>query len=758
MLHSSTRLLSRCVGVLLLSLTVFHSFGQIPSINWDVDAVYECDPSNLVPITNFDPSYQYNPLSWTNVNPGNFVVHPTGEIEISGSGISGPKGYGEVEIEVLDGNGNYLTTLIIYIVECCDGNTPDFLLVKKSASQIGFSGTISGATLEIVDFFRVDQNLDFDNSILEFHPDARMDVDPGVMMNNTSSTFTGRCDYRWDGIFASDPSNVLMFNSCRIERSIDGVYLQNSVTAEFIGNDFIDNYLSVVTQNYNSGLSPLFSANRFFGTINYGGLVRHPQSTVIVENYDCYSTLHCVTPGNFNQIPGIFIWLDRSSDIEVGVVGAGQENNFERNATFLGDGPSIAGTSSSYKVTNNVLDFQFAVCNRDCQMLFGGSTASSNTVNQAVVSTRQSSQYVSLNQFTGGGIEVNDPTNTVNPNGLTATRIIDNTFGSDASIYINGANKVRYVRIADNSIHNSTLAAYDIAPNSTNYLVVNNNTFSTNYYGSGSYSFVQAVVGNCANAQIGDNVFAYNPLSPPGSNPPVQGLGVTGLYVDASKDAVITDNIFGELAKGLQLGGNLGGTQFNCNNFENCMVGVFLKTGLTLSDQGSASNGQAGNDWTYTQPNNPPWSYVYTIELESGTYTNWIYYTPQAQDPRFAYQSFGVGVSSNLNSLVVINPTNLSCYSDASPFKVKPSSTSISEIEDLSVSLFPNPSSNGSFTVASNESIQSIFVYSLNGQLLYSENTDKKVYQNQRVFPVGVYFIQIHHQNGNVVTKKLLVH
>jgi hypothetical protein len=76
--------------------------------------------------------------------------------------------------------------------------------------------------------------------------------------------------------------------------------------------------------------------------------------------------------------------------------------------------------------------------------------------------------------------------------------------------------------------------------------------------------------------------------------------------------------------------------------------------------------------------------------------------------------------------------------------------------EEIEISLYPNPASDR-VMIESNSAIQSLEIYSINGQRVYQSNTnDFEVQINVSEFESGVYLVKIK-TGDEIVTKRLLI-
>jgi len=86
----------------------------------------------------------------------------------------------------------------------------------------------------------------------------------------------------------------------------------------------------------------------------------------------------------------------------------------------------------------------------------------------------------------------------------------------------------------------------------------------------------------------------------------------------------------------------------------------------------------------------------------------------------------------------------------------------VTDIKDISyelgeMSLAPNPT-NGLLTISSQNNFTKIEVLSITGQILLSETVDSKTHQLElQNFAEGIYFVRISYEDGQSVTKKVLV-
>ena len=81
--------------------------------------------------------------------------------------------------------------------------------------------------------------------------------------------------------------------------------------------------------------------------------------------------------------------------------------------------------------------------------------------------------------------------------------------------------------------------------------------------------------------------------------------------------------------------------------------------------------------------------------------------------------------------------------------------TSITDIENLMVSLYPNPS-NGYFTIQSSSIIQSVEIFDVYGQkVAYFEGLGYHA-EVDMLQPKGLYIVKVRHQEGDVILRHML--
>lgn len=78
----------------------------------------------------------------------------------------------------------------------------------------------------------------------------------------------------------------------------------------------------------------------------------------------------------------------------------------------------------------------------------------------------------------------------------------------------------------------------------------------------------------------------------------------------------------------------------------------------------------------------------------------------------------------------------------------------VGEFEKAKVALFPNPANN-TFSIQSNEAVQSVIVYDVNGKQL-AKFTNQKEALNIAALPAGLYFIEIQNAENQTFFEKLI--
>jgi myo-inositol-hexaphosphate 3-phosphohydrolase len=87
-----------------------------------------------------------------------------------------------------------------------------------------------------------------------------------------------------------------------------------------------------------------------------------------------------------------------------------------------------------------------------------------------------------------------------------------------------------------------------------------------------------------------------------------------------------------------------------------------------------------------------------------------------------------------------------------------PNTSGFSDIENASLSIFPNPS-NGEITLTSTVEMKSVQVYDLSNRLLFSSvlSDQNKVEIDLEFLPAGIYFVQVTDKQGSLSTVKLVI-
>ncbi len=105
-----------------------------------------------------------------------------------------------------------------------------------------------------------------------------------------------------------------------------------------------------------------------------------------------------------------------------------------------------------------------------------------------------------------------------------------------------------------------------------------------------------------------------------------------------------------------------------------------------------------------------------------------------------------------LYSVIVTNEFGCSAYDEAY-LKVGPNSIEENSLEN-SISIFPNPVKEKLFINSEIAEIEKVDIYNSIGKLIYSErNKSKNIELDVSKYPMGVYFIRVDLQNGNIIFK-----
>ncbi|MDK2772662.1 MAG: endonuclease [Flavobacterium sp.] len=120
----------------------------------------------------------------------------------------------------------------------------------------------------------------------------------------------------------------------------------------------------------------------------------------------------------------------------------------------------------------------------------------------------------------------------------------------------------------------------------------------------------------------------------------------------------------------------------------------------------------------------------------------------------------------NQNNAIFAHQNNRNPYIDHPEFICQIYPTQCTQIANLStnsfatnyISVYPNPSNNGNFTINSTEDLTRIVIYNINGQLIQEVNNPSKINDNYEITGLasGFYFLELNNNSAKQI-KKIIV-
>ena len=580
-----------------------------------------CNGNYAFKINSYDPANNTYTVALNGIN-ATVNIAANGLVTLTGVTFTGTTGIATATI-TSSVPGICFSTETVELYDCCDNQTKGVAVYGGNFSSYFTGG--SGVDYIIYGSVQLDDNFHFDHCNFYIQPDAELVALPDFDIRFDDCRFSSCNNYKWDRIYAYDPTTRLTFNNCNLTEALRANHLTNNVVASFNSCTFNDNTISQLIEGFTNGSSLSWSNNFFYQIpLNYI-TVQHPLSAI---NINAMASLPgTVTSIKFNNVVNAnvsfdnFFWSDHSA------------TNDPYHHIWVTNSSAVQVRGNTFNEGNNMY-----VDNQSTITVIDNYFQKSNQPNGAPsgVFAKQSSVYIGQNGGTfsnnfldGSSVTCEDP---------TRTEILNNYFDQSgslaaisvyASFPISNLTNSSYVKIQHNEIHNNRgilvmnivtdWQGYSLANPPTNRVVINYNDIYvsaiTNPGNSGWDDFgIQA--NGCHGISIGENDITFNyPISsyiPKKLNPATKACGIV---IEDSRNTFVGCNTIKFAGKGLDLRGDVTKDAWNnyatngfppnfqVNNFASCFYGIYVDTYATIPHFGEYSLA-ADNVWT-TLPGAP---------------------------------------------------------------------------------------------------------------------------------------------------------
>jgi hypothetical protein len=569
-------------------------------------------------------------VSFSNITFNN-SVSPF-QLEFDGLVLSGSKSYGWQEF-IHDLSGE---TFRIYFYECCVyGRAFDYIIVDEPISQLpSFSGSFGSQSFLILDDLQIDDNVDFFNCEMLFGRDATMTIEQGMHLSLIDNTeLNSYCDDFWDGVYALGHGTEIVFENAFIRNSAKGFVLDQDVQFQANNSEFFNNAVSLTITNFTLG-GP-FDGDSYIQV--RGCLFFNIATTFFSPNTNSLADM--AVYGGLNPFSEFIFVFSLDSYFQLGEENTTRNtltsSGFEEESSITGVG--VHGQNSELIITyNDILLLHVGIrvyetktaCIRNTHEGFNAGYRSSG------YESYWSSQYIANCSFTYNVIEMTAP-NDLYFYGHLGTHYLNNYHFKSEKIVI-GNNAERHFKVNSNVFEVSdSYYSYLLTLHLIDGLEISNNEyikpFSTNSF--------------CLNltethgARVGENNFHIIPLGPP-ILIPIPVLGAGALSLNDVQEGQIKANYFNGRSDCIFGTGNLTGTLFSCNIFQDFQYGMRFVDAI-LSDQGNSNAGVDNQWWEH-----PTYNSTNRIYLDNITYTGafWDYYHTQGHSHTFFSALVGAAV------------------------------------------------------------------------------------------------------------------
>lgn len=494
----------------------------------------------------------------------------TGVLDINFGIVEGPLSYGTITYLVED-NG-VQSNFDIIIIDCCLKNyRPDIIIVNQTSSGLGVP-QFNNQSILVLNELYVDDPIGFFDCDIKMGNDARMQLQAGTALTFEQCTITNFCEYRWDGILATNQSTFIEITDSELRGAGRGWQLEEDVVFISTNTTYSVNTRSITALNYQQQGSYYNNSNwqlrgntfqsanaplAFHNLSNIPGMMQNPSRFIYIDLNNC---LH-IQVGEVSQTKNIFKQIEGNS-IQAEYT---QELTIENNDFLLGSNP---------------IKLNF------CKAIIGGPAISygNRFISNTGIFSESSYQEIGYNAFLYSEATINNPNNYLN--GSVESVWMHNNHGefSDFHIAYIPAVYTADVIIEYNAIINGNLNLTNISTvSNTNGVRVFQNQFGWCALDAGAYN---VKLENTQGIRFGSNEFKIMNVIGPSSCPPfTPAIRGRGLLAFNAPNAQFKSNNFNECTLGFYGKGDFTNTLFSCNVFSDNDTGMYFYDAL-LTNQG----------------------------------------------------------------------------------------------------------------------------------------------------------------------------
>lgn len=629
------------------------------------------------------------------------------------------------------------------IVECCQEIDPPYLLVVDE----DINDQTAAVNFNMPVIFMGDVGFDpgtytFDHCDIYLGPDAELLPKVDAQLSFLTSNLQPFCDCRWDRINLAHITNEIIMDKCTVRGALRGVHATTAAPTALTSTKFLDNFISLYVENSTGTGS--FNGSYYKVDDCTFDLLGDPMSVYCYDDGQSAVNMTAISATTCQSYFVTDVIVNNGSDnVHIGHENYG-ENHFKNTAS--NDKKNISINNSQCFVRHNRFEqANYNVCAQNSSKAYvGGSIPQMNIFYGSTMQMLNSSSIVNSNSFDGGYFISTNPTNTkvtsASPNG---NELSYNDF-DETDILIDGDNSNVLYRVYDNYIYSSPVTIKEMSSTTSDRAIFHSNYVENN----SSNKLVE--INDC------DNItFANNHL---------EQLANYGIMDDANyyhgvewtetKDAEVSNNYLENCTRGFVINGdNTGsgdGTQFTCNEFVNCYYPFFLDNNVQLLDQGTSA-AATDNCYQYFYSTSLYPTFPYGEQI-SGTYSglssiNW--YMQTTTNCNVSNNCFCTTSSASPSGKVLLSTAGASTCTIPSSNKSAYPTNDESTTEE--VKIHPNPVSS-ELTLEFPQATE-VFIYSLQGKLMYQEKVNLATTIDVRAWNNGVYIVHSANYNGKFVVR-----
>ena len=474
------------------------------------------------------------------------------------------------------------------------GLPPGNYIVSNNTNPIIFNGVTT-----------IDKNLKFVNCPnLMLGSNARINVMPNVTLTFDSCTIKQACDSSWDGMYTQSYTSKIVINNDTMRDAKNAVVSDNGGNFQITSTQFINDSISLWVHNYNPPWIYDFNGNQIAPAAHPGYIA----SSTFTQNINLtgfYSTTHLtaiVVDTVYNLTIGDSINTNFYSHLQWGIK-TKRSQVYIINSNF--DSIYYTNLSTPTYIGNGEPNEAAIFCKTEIETVVPPSMPLINqvTIYKCTVGNCNTGIY-------GYHVQINVIGNMLSQ--ITHNAIHLKDFGNPSTVVNNYAYQNSGVYNVNNNLHNFTIVAEQSNSNASVILDI-----SYNYVGV-TNGFIRSgiYISNCNGALYGsshctmqDNEFDYSAFTSStlyeygikalncnyaeiSGNTFLSGTvpvstyhnKLFGIYLNAVKNAHISNNQIIEMGDGIYVYGSSLGSQYFCNEFKDCWYGFFISY-ATLSDQ-----------------------------------------------------------------------------------------------------------------------------------------------------------------------------